>query len=246
MMRHPSASTLWPNLTRITQRPSSAPWCVFRPTRSFFQLPCTLSFPDVINICIVLTRHTYATEAQGRKITPGRRDFSFSLLPPLLSNSIQVRKTDCWQYCWYTRPAVLISAELPKLWYTNHQQQQSQSKRSTVGAWNQIKQVLGFFSTLILAHSKVVPATSLALSFHTFQIHTLCLRNQDTSFSELYQLGILYGPNAKTKQQAECPAPSLQAGRWKAELQLLIPAIVHPADGNSQVFKLHRNIPLGL
>lgn len=100
MKRNPSATTLWPDLARIIQRPSSAPQCIFRPSCFFYLLPCTLSPPDIINICIVLTRHTCATEVevQGRKIMPGMRNFSFSLLPFLLSNYIQVRKTDCWQY----------------------------------------------------------------------------------------------------------------------------------------------------
>lgn len=106
-----------------------------------------------------------------------------------------------------------------------------------------LNRFLGWFFT----HTNSSASSSATSHFlgsvfpYTSDLHFVSQR-PNTSFSGLYQLGILYGPNGKTK----CLALSLQEGRWKAELQLPIPAIVCPADGNSQVFRLQENISLGL
>lgn len=84
MKRHPSASTLWPNLTRITQTQSSAPWCTFRSSCSFLQLSCAVSLPHYYKHLHSSYKTTCAAEVQGSEIMPVMRDFSFSLLPLLL------------------------------------------------------------------------------------------------------------------------------------------------------------------
>lgn len=88
MKRHHSACSLWPYFARISQRSSNASLCIFRPSCSFFQLPCTLSLPDIIKNCVAPCK-TYLCHQSARKENYANNE-GFFIFPLLLSNYIQV------------------------------------------------------------------------------------------------------------------------------------------------------------